>query len=292
MKEQRLGSGRTVSSKAVSSSPLSGGADLATGVGLVGLGAGVYAAMTGRTRFALLGAGAAAAAALLARRGADEARDLERRVSSMNEQIRQLENAVAAQVQSRMAAEEAVRSLSTQLSDAERRAGDTSASPIVLQADGSAEGLTDPDTGLFNHDYFLVALDSRIAAARRHLRPVAIALLDIVEGREGDKRPSADPRMIADALRETLRESDTATRLHDGRFGVVLEDTPENGAIWTMERVRRRLAEDDPELTLWAGVACYPAHAFDVGALIERADVALESAREWHQDRIEVATAE
>jgi len=266
--------------------------DIATGIGFLGLGAGILGAVTGRKKLALVSAGAAAAAALLARRDAAEASDLERRVDSMNEQIRQLENAVAAQVQSRMAAEEAVKSLSGQLSDAERRAGDSSRSPIVFNTDGSSEGLTDSETGLFNNEYFLVALDSRIAAARRHLRPVAIALIDIVEGREGDQRPPGNARMIADALRETLRESDTATRLDDGRFGVVLEDTPENGAIWTMERVRRRLVEDNPDLTLWAGVACYPAHAFDVGALIERADAALESAREWHQDRIEVATAE
>ncbi|MDW3220197.1 MAG: GGDEF domain-containing protein [Acidimicrobiales bacterium] len=266
--------------------------DITTGIGIAGAGAGILAAVTGRRKVALVAAVGAAVAAAAARRDAQAAADLERRVASMNEQIRQLENAVAAQVQSRMVAEEAVKSLSGQLTDAERRAGDTSM-PLIISDDGtSSEGLTDSETGLFNHDYFLVALDSRIAAARRHLRPVAVALLDIVEGREGDARPSADARMIANALRETLRESDTATRLHDGRFGVVLEDTPENGAIWTMERLRRRLAEDNPDLTLWAGVACYPAHAFDVGALIDRADAALESAREWHQDRIEVATAD
>lgn len=266
--------------------------EIASAVGATGLGAGLLAVMTGNRRLGFMGLGAAAAAGLILRRDASEARDLEDRVSSMNEQIRQLENAIAAQVQSRMAAEEAVKSLSTQLSEAERRAGDTSR-PIVVTTDGEpAEGLTDPLTGLFNHDYFLVALDSRIAAARRHLRPVAVAVLDIVEGREGADRPPGDPLFIADVLRETLRESDTATRLADGRFGVVLEDTPENGAIWTMERIRRRLAEDNDALTMWAGVACYPAHAFDVGALIERADVALEAAREWHQDRIEVATAD
>ena len=151
---------------------------------------------------------------------------------------------------------------------------------------------TDPLTGLFNHEYFLVSLDSRIAAARRHLRPVAVALIQVVDGREGDDRPPADPIEVAEALRETLRESDTATRLQDGRFGVVLEDTPENGAIWTMERVRRCLAQEDANVTMWAGVACYPAHAFDVGALIDRADAALTAAKDWHQDRIEVATAE
>lgn len=267
--------------------------DVAAGIGAIGLATGVVAAMTGRRKLALLSAGAAAAAALLARRDAAEAAELERRVSAMNDQIRQLENAVAAQVQSRMAAEDAVKSLSTQLTEAERRLGDTSPRPLVIHDDGSTgEGLTDPVTGLFNHEYFLVSLDSRIAAARRHLRPVAVALVDVVDGRDGAERPAADPRRVAAALRETLRESDTATRLLDGRFGIVLEDTPENGAIWTMERVRRRLAEEDSDITMWAGVACYPAHAFDVPALIDRADHALSDAREWHQDRIEVATAD
>ncbi len=267
--------------------------DMAAGIGVVGFATGLAAAVTGRRKLALLSAGAAAVAALFARRDAGETAELERRVSAMNDQIRQLENAVAAQVQSRMAAEDAVKSLSTQLTEAERRLGDTSPRPLVIHDDGSTgEGLTDPVTGLFNHEYFLVALDSRIAAARRHLRPVAVALVDIVEGRNGEERPAADPRRVASALRETLRESDTATRLLDGRFGIVLEDTPENGAIWTMERIRRCLAEENPDITLWAGVACYPAHAFDVGALIDRADTALDAAREWHQDRIEVATAE
>ena len=88
--------------------------------------------------------------------------------------------------------------------------------------------------------------------------------------------------------------------LHDGEFdaaSVLTIDSPAMrtsclDAIWTMERIRRCLAEHHPSLTLWAGVACYPAHAFDVGAIIDRADVALTAAQDWHQDRIEVATAE
>ena len=268
--------------------------DLTAGLGVAGATASILAAVTGRRTFALLGGLAAGAGAAVAQKSRAEVDALEHRVTSMNEQIRQLESAVAGQVQSRMAAEEAVRSLTEQLSAAERRAGDTSA-PIVITDTGVGApdgGLTDPVTGLFNHEYFLVALDSRIAAARRHLRPVAVALVEVVDGREGDDRPPADAIDVADALRETLRESDTATRLTDGRFGVVLEDTPENGAIWTMERVRRCLAQEHPNVTMWAGVACYPAHAFDVGALIDRADAALVAAKDWHQDRIEVATAD
>jgi len=267
--------------------------DLATGLGITGLGTALMAAVTRSRKLALLAGGASAGAAALAHRSRNDSYHLEARVESMNEQIRQLESAVAAQVQNRMAAEEAVKSLSEQLVSAEKRAGDSSPTPIVIAATNNpGEGLTDPETGLFNHEYFLVSLDSRISAARRHLRPVAVGLVQVVSGREGPDRPAADPMMVANALRTTLRESDTATRLADGRFGLVLEDTPENGAIWTMERIRRCLAEEDPNLTLWAGVACYPSHAFDVGALIERAESALDAAQDWHQDRIEVATAD
>ena len=262
-------------------------------IAAAGAAAGLLGALTGRRRLALAAGLAGAAGVWLATKARTEQDHLEDRVSSMDDQIRQLENAVAAQVQGRMAAEEAVRSLTGQLSDAEKRAGKTSSSPIVLtEPDHAAGGLTDPITGLFNHEYFLVSLDSRIAAARRHLRPVAVAILHVVRGREGENRPAADAGMVAAAIRETLRESDTATRLNDGRYGIVLEDTPENGAIWTIERVRRRLAQEEPDITMWAGVSCYPAHAFDVPALIDRAEDAMTAAREWHQDRIEVATAD
>ena len=52
----------------------------------------------------------------------------------------------------------------------------------------------------------------------------------------------------------------------------MLEDTAENGAIWTVERIRRRITADAPGLTLWAGVACYPAHGFDTDEILDRAD--------------------
>lgn len=158
-----------------------------------------------------------------------------------------------------------------------------------LDGEGS---LTDASTGLFNEQFFRVSLDTRVSAARRHLRPVAVVLVQVCEGvREGSPSPVA-PDLVAEGVRSTLRDADTACRLDDGRFALILEDTPENGAVWTVERVRRALALERPGQTLWAGIACYPAHAFDAWELFDRAANALEAAREWHQDRIEVATAE
>ncbi len=175
------------------------------------------------------------------------------------------------------------RELSTELEEARTLTG-----PGSGNAD---EALTDPETGLFSESYFMVALEARIAAARRHLRPVAVVLLDVVQGlTDGATRP-AEAGVVADGVRGTLREADTACRLADGRYALLLEDTPENGAIWTIERIRRTLVSTMPDQTLWAGVACYPAHAFGTGQILSRAEEALTSAQEWHQDRIEVATA-
>ena len=155
-----------------------------------------------------------------------------------------------------------------------------------------AATLTDPETGLFSQDYFDVAIDARIAAARRHLRPVGVVMLEVVEGLRSGSISPVEPSRIAEAIQATLREADTACRRSDGRFALLLEDTPENGAIWTVERIRRHLAERDGSLTLWAGVACYPAHGFNSDVLVKLAGSALDAAREWRQDRIEVAVGE
>src|SRR5438105_6950537 len=91
--------------------------------------------------------------------------------------------------------------------------------------------LTDDATGLFNEQFFRVSLDTRVSAARRHLRPVAVVLVQVSEGvREGAPEPAA-PDLVAEGVRSTLRDADTACRLDDGRFALILEDTPENGAV-------------------------------------------------------------
>ena len=107
-------------------------------------------------------------------------------------------------------------------------------------------GMIDEDTGLFNERFFLVTTEKRLSAARAALRPLTIVLLEVAERVCRRCRSPADPRIIAGCLMETLREADTACRLDDGRFALVLEDTPENGAVWTVERVRRRMADRAP----------------------------------------------
>ena len=129
--------------------------------------------------------------------------------------------------------------------------------------------VTDEATGLFNAAFFAVTLDKRVSAARRGLRPLTLALLEPLTGLGGDAPTARVDQDVADVLIATLRDSDIACRLEDGLVALILEDTPENGAVWTVERVRRRLADRGDDIGLHAGVACYPAHAFDAEQLLD-----------------------
>src|SRR2546423_3692599 len=89
--------------------------------------------------------------------------------------------------------------------------------------------LVDDETGLPDQRFFELALEGRVAAARRHLWPVTLVLLELeIQAPPGDEH--AEPESVAAfsvLLRRTLREADIACRLTGTRFAMVLEDTAE-----------------------------------------------------------------
>jgi GGDEF domain-containing protein len=158
-------------------------------------------------------------------------------------------------------------------------------------AERPAVDITDAETGVFTQLFFDASLGKRISAARRGLRPLTVAMVEVVERVGEPDMAHTAPKPVADILVSTLREADTVALMDSGVFAVLLEDTPENGAIWTLERIRRRISEELPGRTVRAGMSCYPAYAFDADQLVGQALDALDAAREWRQDRIEVTTA-
>lgn len=164
--------------------------------------------------------------------------------------------------------------------------GEVGGSDGALSVDTS---LLDPGSGLFNEPYFLSVLSWRVIACRRVLRPLALALVEVVDGLPDGPVVASDPRVVTAVVRQTLRTSDVAARLGDGTFGLMLEDTPEDGAVWAVERLRRALNAKQGSRTLRAGVACYPGQALTPTDILAAARHAFTTAREWPQDRIEVA---
>ena len=214
--------------------------------------------------FALLAGGASLLLTEQLRQGARRADALAAQTAQLREQS-DLLLARAAQFEAEV--------LNTRVELAESIRSDAAAEAARSRPAGApaVDPVTDALTGLFNERFFMATLEKRVSAARRGLRPLALGLVEVVTGLSaGHPRPS-DATMVAHALLDTLREADTVARFDDGRFALLLEDTPENGAIWTIERVRRRIAETEPGHTLWAGLSCYPAHAFETDDLLSQA---------------------
>lgn len=144
------------------------------------------------------------------------------------------------------------------------------------------------DHGVLSERFVQVTLEQRVAVARRALRPLSVVYLEVLGADTGDEITLRE--LVAGTIASTLRESDVVGRRDDGVYVFVLEDTGEDGAVWTAERMRRALAAATGRRRFRAGIAAYPSHGLDAPSLVTKAAGALQSAREWDSDRIEVAT--
>jgi len=250
---------------------------LALGAGLAGLLAGIAATAIRQERLgvaaglaALLAAVVASHLAARARRTADDLHEL--RVD--HERLARELQAISATL-----AEEQVRT------GGRTHHGDA--------ATGVGEG--DDGSGLLGERFFPVIVRQRVAAARRQLQPVSVALLRLDGTDEiGARDPEAVEQamgVLGDVVRRTLRECDAACRLGATVIAAVLEDTAEAGAVWAIERVRGTLQRSPvgDALTVSAGIACYPSHALSASDLVRAAQQALDAACAAGRDRVEVA---
>ena len=123
------------------------------------------------------------------------------------------------------------------------RRRDRPARPPLLRARPRRPGRRRPPPPLAGH---------RRAARRAACRPTPT------------RTPTAGPGALASfatLLRQTLREADIACRLSGTTMGLILEDTAEEGGVWTAQRLQIALAKDVTRVRrLAAGVASYPSH--------------------------------
>ena len=152
----------------------------------------------------------------------------------------------------------------------------------IEEPEDTAIPLLDAETGLPDRHFFELALDGRVAAARRHLWPVTVVLLDVGLQADADEDPEGRGRALlsfATLLRQTLREADIACRLTGTTMGLILEDTAEEGGVWTAQRLQIALAKDVTRVKrLAAGVASYPSHGLRPEEVLNRAEQALTRA--------------
>lgn len=130
--------------------------------------------------------------------------------------------------------------------------------------------VTDGLTGLYNHRYFIRALEAEYQRAVRYKRSLALLLLDIDHFKKVNDtygHPCGDfvLRELAALLKGCLRSADVAARYGGDEIAVILPETTKSKASEVAEKLRRNLEKSSFEwegksfnITWSIGVAAVP----------------------------------
>lgn len=155
-------------------------------------------------------------------------------------------------------------------------------------------------TGLYNHGYLQEYLKNQMQVAERYGRPLSVIMLDLdhfkfINDAHGHSVGDVALKTVAQKLSETVRATDILARYGGEEFVVVCPETDLTQAVAAAERLRKAI-EDTPvqfkknkakdssttaylNITISAGVACYPADGNSSPELLEAADTALKEAK-------------
>jgi diguanylate cyclase (GGDEF)-like protein/putative nucleotidyltransferase with HDIG domain len=154
---------------------------------------------------------------------------------------------------------------------------------LVTLADAEQRAASDPLTGLANHRVFHERLRDEVERARRHRRPLALALIDLdhfkdVNDRHGHQVGDEVLRETAARLLRRSRPEDLVARIGGEEFAWLLPESDALDAWKAAERARETIAGEafpgDISCTVSIGIAEL-AQATDAGDLVRLADGAL-----------------
>jgi diguanylate cyclase (GGDEF)-like protein len=115
--------------------------------------------------------------------------------------------------------------------------------------------ITDPKTGLYNHDYFVRRLDDEIARAMRHGANSGIIMLDIdhfkaFNDRWGHLAGDEALQAVARTIKEATRHEDTVSRFGGEEFCILALECDESHLHAVSERIRLAIAQ---MTVVWSG---------------------------------------
>jgi two-component system cell cycle response regulator len=147
-------------------------------------------------------------------------------------------------------------------------------------------------TRLYNRRFLFTHLSALVSGARRHGRPMAVAMVDLdrfkaVNDHHGHQ--VGDQVLIASAraLKEAVRAEDVLGRLGGEEFMALLPDTGPEAAAATAERLRAAVAAAGGPVPVTASVGwAVVAQGEDADGVVRRADEALYAAKAAGRDRV------
>jgi diguanylate cyclase (GGDEF)-like protein len=159
------------------------------------------------------------------------------------------------------------------------------------------QALVDALTGLANRRSLEESLRAEVARSARFGDPLAVVIADLddfkaVNDRYGHAAGDEVLKAFAEALRETVRESDHAGRWGGEEFALILTNTDAEGGVRLAERARaaiegRAVEVDGATIRVTAsfGVAAFPSR-HDAQELFAAADAALYEAKRAGKNRV------
>ncbi len=156
------------------------------------------------------------------------------------------------------------------------------------------EATTDGLTGLLNHLNFKRALETEFQLSRETGSPLSIALLDVDRFKSYNDtfgHPAGDEvlQLLAKLMQATTRTTDIVARYGGEEFVVVMPNTNCQGALETMERLRRVIETSRwprRPVTASLGMATLSAATGAPQELINEADEALYRSKQAGRNRI------
>jgi diguanylate cyclase (GGDEF)-like protein/putative nucleotidyltransferase with HDIG domain len=151
----------------------------------------------------------------------------------------------------------------------------------------------DPLTGLQNYRAFRDRLEDEVSRARRHGRPLTVAVVDVDRFGEatdqvGHEESEQSLAAVAALVRSAVRDEDVVARLGTDELGIAFLESDRATALLAAERARRLVAQTPlrhgMRLTVSVGLCDLDA-APSADELLRRADAALFWSKEHGRDR-------
>lgn len=149
-------------------------------------------------------------------------------------------------------------------------------------------------TTVLNARAFAERLTQELERNRRYPRPLALLYLDldnfkVINDSHGHQTGDAVLRLVADAMRTTVRQSDVVGRLGGDEFAVLMPETDAPLADAAAKRLAtglRNVFKGTPSVTASIGVVSCTATEANTDDLLRRADQAMYDAKRLGKDRV------
>ncbi|MBI5309612.1 MAG: diguanylate cyclase [Actinobacteria bacterium] len=160
-----------------------------------------------------------------------------------------------------------------------------------LLAESQQRAVSDPLTGLRNHQYFQDRLSEEVKRSIREERPVALLAIDIdnfksINDLAGHRAGDRVLKEVAAAMTDISRATDVACRTGGDELAIIAPDCDNDTAVMLADRLRRAVSGlsipelgANPHPSISIGCCTYPELAGSAFELADNADAALYSAK-------------